>query len=62
MAKAKYQVTRAWHGVAVGQIVELDGIHPSLAAHVIAAPAEVKSPAEPPTEPSKGKETKKAAN
>lgn len=36
MAKAKYQVTRAWPGVEVGQVIELDRIHPSLAAHVVA--------------------------
>lgn len=32
----KFQVTRAWPGVEVGQVIELDRIHPSLAAHVVA--------------------------
>jgi len=31
----KYQVTKAWHGVAVGDVVELDKLHPSLKAHVL---------------------------
>lgn len=30
----KYEVTKAWHGVAVGQIVEMGCLHPALAAHV----------------------------
>jgi F0F1-type ATP synthase membrane subunit b/b' len=32
---AKYQVVRAWHGVSVGQVVELDEVHPSLKANVM---------------------------
>lgn len=31
----KYQVTKAWHGVAVGDVVELDKLHPSLKYHVL---------------------------
>ena len=30
----KYEVTKAWHGVAVGQIVEVERLHPALASHV----------------------------
>lgn len=32
---AKYQVIRAWHGVSVGQVVELKELHPALKANVI---------------------------
>ncbi|MFU8373690.1 glycoprotein [Raoultella ornithinolytica] len=32
---AKYQVVRSWHGVIAGQVVEMDGLHPSLKPHVI---------------------------
>lgn len=32
---AKYQVVRAWHGVIVGQVVEMEKVHPSLKANVI---------------------------
>lgn len=32
---AKYRVIRAWHGVSVGQVVELKEIHPSLKANVV---------------------------
>lgn len=32
---AKYQVVRAWHGVTVGQVVEMAHVHPSLKANVI---------------------------
>lgn len=32
---AKYQVVRAWHGVTVGQVVEMEKVHPSLKANVI---------------------------
>ncbi|MGO3872090.1 MAG: hypothetical protein ACTJH7_18545, partial [Alcaligenes sp.] len=35
MGMAKYQVVRAWHGVAVGQVVEMEKVHPSLKANVI---------------------------
>ncbi|MCW1877653.1 hypothetical protein OMR58_24755 [Erwinia sp. INIA-01] len=31
----KYQVTKAWHGVAVGDVVELEKLHPSLMSHVL---------------------------
>lgn len=30
----KYEVTRPWHGVAVGDVVELEKLHPSLKSHV----------------------------
>lgn len=32
---AKYQVVRAWHGVTVGQVVEMEKVHSSLKANVI---------------------------
>jgi len=32
---AKYQVVRAWHGVTVGQVVEMEKVHPSLKANII---------------------------
>lgn len=32
---AKYQVKKAWYGVKVGQVVELEKLHPSLKSHVI---------------------------
>lgn len=30
----KYEVTRAWNGVEVGQILELENLHPALRANV----------------------------
>lgn len=30
----KYEVIRPWHGVAKGSVVELESVHPALAAHV----------------------------
>lgn len=30
----KYEVTRPWHGVALGDVVELEKLHPSLKSHV----------------------------
>lgn len=33
---AKYRVIRAWHGVSVGQVVEMEDIHPSLKPNVVA--------------------------
>ncbi|EPG5000511.1 glycoprotein [Klebsiella oxytoca] len=32
---AKYQVIRPWHGVSSGQVVEMQGLHPSLKSHVM---------------------------
>ncbi|ENE4829199.1 glycoprotein [Klebsiella michiganensis] len=32
---AKYQVIRPWHGVSAGQVVEMEGVHPSLKPHVM---------------------------
>lgn len=32
---AKYQVVRPWNGVIAGQVVEMEGLHPSLKPHVI---------------------------
>ncbi|WP_188074483.1 hypothetical protein [Pusillimonas sp. ANT_WB101] len=32
---AKYQVTRPWHGVKMGQIVDLKQVHPALRANVM---------------------------
>jgi hypothetical protein len=32
---AKYQVIKAWHGVSVGDVVEIEKLHPSLKPHVI---------------------------
>lgn len=32
---AKYQVIRPWHGVSSGQVVEMQGLHPSLKPHVM---------------------------
>lgn len=31
----KYQVIRPWHGVALGQVVEMDEVHPSLRSNVM---------------------------
>lgn len=44
---AKYQVTRAWHGVVVGDVVELEEVHPSLKSHVMKIPDGVLTPATP---------------
>lgn len=30
----KYEVTRPWHGVSKGDVVELEKLHPSLKSHV----------------------------
>lgn len=30
----KYEVTKAWHGVAVGDVVELEKLNPVLKSHV----------------------------
>ncbi|HBP6576228.1 glycoprotein [Pseudomonas aeruginosa] len=30
----RYEVTRAWHGVSVGDVVELKHLHPSLKPNV----------------------------
>lgn len=30
----KYEVTRAWNGVEVGQIIEVENLHPALRANV----------------------------
>lgn len=30
----KYEVTRAWHGVSVGDVVELEQLHPALKSNV----------------------------
>lgn len=30
----KYEVIKPWHGVAVGDVVKLDKVHPSLKSHV----------------------------
>ncbi len=32
---AKYQVIRPWHGVKMGQVVNLDKVHPALRANVM---------------------------
>lgn len=30
----KYEVVKAWHGVSVGDVVVLEGVHPALKPHV----------------------------
>lgn len=30
----KYEVTKPWHGVALGDVIELEKLHPSLKSHV----------------------------
>lgn len=30
----KYEVIKPWHGVAVGDVVQLEKVHPSLKSHV----------------------------
>lgn len=30
----KYEVIKPWHGVAVGDVVQLENVHPSLKSHV----------------------------
>lgn len=30
----KYEVIKPWHGVAVGDVVQLDKVHPALKSHV----------------------------
>ncbi|EJA3078712.1 hypothetical protein MYD35_004113 [Cronobacter sakazakii] len=30
----KYEVTKPWHGVSLGDVVELENLHPSLKSHV----------------------------
>ena len=30
----KYEVIKPWHGVAVGDVVQLETVHPSLKSHV----------------------------
>lgn len=32
---AKYEVVRPWHGVAVGDVVDIETLHPSLQPHLI---------------------------
>lgn len=34
MAKQKYEVIRPWHGVEMGEVLELDSLHPALKANV----------------------------
>ncbi|WP_071608920.1 glycoprotein [Entomohabitans teleogrylli] len=31
---AKYEVVRPWHGVALGDVVEFEKLHPSLKSHL----------------------------
>ena len=44
---AKYQVTRAWHGVKVGDVVEIEKLHPALKPHVMKLSDTVLTPATP---------------
>lgn len=30
----KYEVVKAWHGVSVGDVIVLEGVHPALKSHV----------------------------
>ncbi|QGR65304.1 glycoprotein [Yersinia intermedia] len=30
----KYEVVRAWNGVVVGDLIDLDSLHPALQSHV----------------------------
>lgn len=31
---SKYEVVKPWHGVALGQVVDMDEVHPALKSHV----------------------------
>lgn len=31
---SKYEVVKPWHGVALGQTVEMDNVHPALKSHL----------------------------
>lgn len=44
---AKYQVTRAWHGVNVGDVVEIEKLHPALKPHVMKLSDSALTPATP---------------
>ncbi|HCJ7390049.1 TPA: hypothetical protein NVL70_002840 [Enterobacter hormaechei subsp. xiangfangensis] len=44
---AKYQVTRAWHGVNVGDVVEIEKLHPALKPHVMKISDAALTPATP---------------
>lgn len=44
---AKYQVTRAWHGVNVGDVVEIEKLHPALKPHVMKLSDAALTPATP---------------
>ncbi|HCM9410108.1 TPA: hypothetical protein N5N65_004111 [Enterobacter hormaechei subsp. xiangfangensis] len=44
---AKYQVTRAWHGVKIGDVVEIEKLHPALKPHVMKLSDAALTPATP---------------
>lgn len=44
---AKYQVTKAWYGVKVGDVVDLEELHPSLKSHVMEISSGTLIPATP---------------
>ena len=44
---AKYQVIKSWHGVSVGDVVEIEKLHPSLKPHVINLSDAALTPATP---------------
>ena len=44
---AKYQVIRAWHGVNVGDVVEIEKLHPALKPHVMKLSDAALTPATP---------------
>lgn len=54
---AKYQVTKPWHGVIAGQVVEMDGLHPSLKPHVILISEGELAPATPEAKTSRKRKT-----
>ncbi|WP_431614185.1 hypothetical protein [Enterobacter hormaechei] len=44
---AKYQVIKAWHGVSVGDVVEIEKLHPALKPHVMELSDAALTPATP---------------
>ncbi|YCF39279.1 glycoprotein [Pseudomonas aeruginosa] len=60
----KYEVVRPWHGVAAGDVVEIDDLHPALKANVRPLKGEVAElvPASPEaTAPKRGRPAKSEA-
>ena len=57
---AKYEVVRPWHGVAIGDVVEFEKLHPALKANVHPLPDNATGSLTPATPEAKSGRKRKA--